>query len=50
MMLKANTKDHKHPSISPFIIEQDTIGKPVKTKSGTQQRNRAPPQLAYKNA
>ena len=47
-MFKTNTKRHKHPSIKHpsirlFIIEQDTIGKPKKTKSGIQPRNRALP-------
>ena len=32
MLFKTNTKGHKHPSIKLFI-EQDTIGKPKKTKS-----------------
>ena len=41
MLFKTNTKGHKHPSIRLFIIEQDTIGKPKKTKSGIQPRNRA---------
>ena len=40
---KTNTKGHKHPSIRLFIIEQDTIGKPKKTKSGIQPRNRTLP-------
>ena len=31
MLLKTNTKGHKHPSIRLFIKEQDTIGKPNKT-------------------
>ena len=35
-LFKTNTKDHKHPSIRLFIIEQDTTGKPKKTKSGIQ--------------
>ena len=35
MLFKTNTKGHKHPSIRlSFIKEQDTIGKPNKTKSG----------------
>ena len=32
MLFKTNTKGHKHPSIRLFVIEQDTIGKPKKTK------------------
>ena len=43
MLFKTNTKGHKHPSIRFFIKEQDTIGKPKKTKSGIQPRNRALP-------
>ena len=42
-LFKTNTKGHKHPSIRLFIIEQDTIGKPKKAKSGIQPRNRALP-------
>ena len=41
MLFKANTKGHKHPSIRLFIIEQDTIGKPKKTKNGFQTSNDA---------
>ena len=36
MLFKTNTKGHKHPSIKIFIKEQDTIGKPKKTKSDIQ--------------
>ena len=43
MLFETNTKGHKHPSIRLFIIEQDTIGKPMKTKSGIQPRNHALP-------
>ena len=43
VLFKTNTKSHKHPSIRPFIREQDTIGKPKKTKSNIQPRNRALP-------
>ena len=43
MLFKTNTKCHKHPSIRFLIKEQDTIGKPKKTKSGIQPRNRALP-------
>ena len=43
MLFKINAKGHKHPSIRLFIIEQDTIGKPKKTKSGIQHGNRALP-------
>ena len=39
MLLKTNTKGHKHPSIRLFIIEQDTTAKQKKTKSGIQHRN-----------
>ena len=41
MLFKTNTNGHKHPSISLFIIEQDTIllGKPNKTTSGIQHMN-----------
>ena len=46
MLFKTNTKGHKHLSIRLFIIEQDTIGKPKKTKSGIQYRNRALPQIS----
>ena len=42
-LFKTNAKGHKHPSIRLFIIEQDTIGKPKKTKIGIQPRNRALP-------
>ena len=42
-MFKTNTKSHKHPSIRFFIKEQDTTGKPKKTKSGIQPRKRALP-------
>ena len=44
ILFKTNTKGHTHPSIRLFIIEQDTIGKPKKTKSSIQHRNRALPQ------
>ena len=46
MLFKANIniEGHKHPIIRLFIIEQDTIGKPKKTKSGIQHKNRALPQ------
>ena len=43
MLFKTNTKGHKHPNIRLLIIEQDAIGKPKKTKSGIQPRNRALP-------
>ena len=43
VLFEINIKSHKHPSIKPFIGEQDTIGKPKKTKSGIQPRNRALP-------
>ena len=33
-LFQRNTKGHKDPSMRLFIIEQDTIGKPRKTKSG----------------
>ena len=46
MLFKTNTKGHKHPSIRLFIVDQDTIGKPKKTKSGIQHRNRAFPKTA----
>ena len=39
VLFKTNTKGHKHPGI--FINEQDTIGKPKKTKSGIQPYNRS---------
>ena len=42
-LFKTNTKGHKHPSIRLFIKGQDTIGKPKKTKSSIQPRNRALP-------
>ena len=48
MLFKTNTKGHKHPNIRLFIIEQDTIGKPKKTKSGIQPRNSAPPKTKQK--
>ena len=41
MLFETNNKGHKHPSIRLFVIEQDTIGKPNKTESGIQHRNRA---------
>ena len=44
MLFKTNTKGHKYLSIRIFIIEQDTIGKPKKTKNGIQHRNHALPQ------
>ena len=43
MLFKTNTKGHKHPSIRLFIKVKDTIGKPKKTKSGIQPRNRLLP-------
>ena len=43
MLFETNTKGHKDPSIRLFIIEQDTIGKPKKTDTGIQHRNRAFP-------
>ena len=42
ILFKTSIKGQKHPSIRLFIIEQDTIGKPKKTKSGIQPWNRAP--------
>ena len=36
VLFKTNTKSHQYPSIRLFIREQDTIGKPKKTKSGIQ--------------
>ena len=42
MLFQTNTKGHKHSSIRLFIIEQDTIGRPKKTKSGIQPRNSSP--------
>ena len=47
MLFKTNTKGHKHPSFRLFIIEQDTNGKPKKTKSGIQHRNRALPKRLW---
>ena len=44
MLFKTNTKSHKHPSITLFIIEQNTIAKLTKTKSGIKTRNRALPE------
>ena len=46
MLFKINTEGHKHPSIRLFIIEQDTIGKPKKTKSGNQPWSRTLPQFS----
>ena len=43
MLFKANTNGHRHPNIRLFIIEQDTIGKAKKTKSGIQHRKRTLP-------
>ena len=43
MLFETNTNSHKHPSFRLFIIEQDTIGKPKKTESDIQSRNRALP-------
>ena len=43
MLFKTNTKGHKHPNIRLFITQQDTIGKPKKTKSDIQPRNHALP-------
>ena len=43
MLFKTNIKGHKHPSIRLFIIEQDTISKPKKTKSGIEIEARNPP-------
>ena len=39
VLFKTNTKSHEHLSIGLLIREQDTIGKPKKTKSGIQPRN-----------
>ena len=36
VLFEINTKSHQHPSVRPFIREQDTIGKPKKRKSGIQ--------------
>ena len=44
MLFETKTKGHKHPSIRPFIIEQDKLGKLKKTKIGIQHRDRALPQ------
>ena len=38
---KTDIKSHEHPSIGLLIREQDTIGKPKKTKSGIQPRKHA---------
>ena len=43
VLFKTNTKSHEHRSIRLFIREQDTIGKPKKTKSDIQPKNRALP-------
>ena len=43
VLFKTNTKSHRHASIRLFMREQDTIGKPKKTKSGIQPRNSALP-------
>ena len=43
MLFKTIIKGHKHPSIRLFIIEQDTIGKPKKTKSGIEAPPPPPP-------
>ena len=43
VLFKTNTKSHRHASIRLFMREQDTIGKPKKTKSGIQPRNRTLP-------
>ena len=45
VLFKTNTKSNKHPSSRLFIREQDTIGKPKKTKSGIQPRGAASPVL-----
>ena len=48
MFFKTNI-GHKHPCIRLFIIEQDTIGKPKKTKIGIQHRNcTLPKKLSYR--
>ena len=49
MLFKTNIKGHKHPSIRLFIIEQDTIGKTKKTKSGIQPRNRTLPVIVIES-
>ena len=43
VLFKTNTKKHEQPSIRLLIREQDIIGKPKKTTSGIQPRNRALP-------
>ena len=43
VLFKTNTKSHEDPSIRLFIREQDTMGKPKKTKSGIQPCNCALP-------
>ena len=49
ILFKRNTKGHNHPSIRLFIIENDTIGKTRKTKSGIQPKNRTlPPKQSYR--
>ena len=48
MLFETNTKDHKYPSIrlSYDSLTSKTIGKPKKTKSGIQPRNRELPRNA----
>ena len=43
LLFKRNTQGRKHPSITLSVIEQDTIGKSKKTKSGIRPRNPPPP-------
>ena len=44
MLFNTNSKDHEHPSIRLFAIEQDTIGKLKKTKKKhSTQEPRIPP-------
>ena len=42
MLLKRNTNGHKHPSISLFIIRQDTIGQNKENKWHSRQGTRTP--------
>ena len=42
MLFKTNTNGYKHPSISRFIIEQDTIGETKENKWHSTQEPRTP--------
>ena len=48
MLFKMITNGHKHPSISIFIIEQDTIGETKENKWNSTQELHTPKKQSYR--